>query len=117
MHEWAALYNGKRWQRLRAAHLRAQPLCFYCGQLGRVRAATVVDHFVPHRGDLALFYLPGNLRSACKACHDGIAAVKDRTGYVPGCGLDGEPLDAGHPWCGGVEAVRGERLLSVRRGG
>ena len=41
---------GWRWQRLRLAYLAQHPLC----ECGCGYAATVVDHKIAHRGDLAL---------------------------------------------------------------
>jgi 5-methylcytosine-specific restriction enzyme A len=87
-----------RWQRARVAYLVAHPLCRLCEQLGRVTAATVVDHVVPHRGDRALFWDSGNWQPLCKPCHDGAKARQERTGVLPGCDLDGVPADPHHPW-------------------
>lgn len=58
-----------RWQQARLDHLRMHPLCVYCDQAGRVEAATIVDHVVPHRGDQALFWDRSNWQSLCAACH------------------------------------------------
>ena len=60
------LYSTVRWQRLRKTVLAAHPICAICGK----EKATVVDHVIPHRGNKALFYDPGNLQALCKACHD-----------------------------------------------
>lgn len=62
---------GAKWQRYRAAYLSKHPLCVMCEQQGMVRAASVVDHITPHRGDQRLFWEPGNHQALCKACHDG----------------------------------------------
>ena len=59
-----------RWQRTRAQFLRVHPLCAECYRDGRVTAASVVDHIVPHRGDARLFWDPDNLQPMCKVCHD-----------------------------------------------
>lgn len=58
---------GAAWRRRREAQLRAEPLCRLCKADGRVTAATVADHLVPHRGDPALF--DGPLQSLCATCH------------------------------------------------
>ena len=60
------LYSTSRWQVLRRQVLRAHPICQACGK----EVADTVDHIVPHRGNPALFYDPGNLQALCKACHD-----------------------------------------------
>ena len=40
-------------------------------------AATIVDHIVPHKGDLALFYDQTNWQSLCKRHHDIKTAAED----------------------------------------
>lgn len=62
-------YGGK-WQRERERFLSQHPLCCYCQAEGRVTAATVVDHKVPHRGDQSLFWSQSNWQPLCKRCHD-----------------------------------------------
>lgn len=69
-----------------------------CAKFGQVRAATVVDHIKPHRGDEDLFHDPANLQSLCKPCHDGAKQQLERSGVVRGCDLSGVPLDANHHW-------------------
>jgi len=98
MSQYPQLYGSARWQRLREAKLCSDPLCWYCLQLGYIVVANVVDHIKPHRGDLDLFFDWDNLRSSCAPCHDSAAALKDRLGFAPGCGLDGLPVDGGHHW-------------------
>lgn len=66
------------WQRQRAAHLMAHPLCVCCKANGVVRTARVVDHVVPHRGDEALFRDPANRQSLCDECHNTIKATLER---------------------------------------
>ncbi|MEK4492972.1 HNH endonuclease [Paenibacillus sp. FSL L8-0493] len=41
-----------------------------CTKAGKVEAATVVDHIVPHKGDKELFWQRDNWQALCKACHD-----------------------------------------------
>src|SRR3972149_4443324 len=64
---------GYRWQQASKGWLRAHPLCACpdCDE-GRIRttAAAVVDHIVPHRGDMRMFWDPGNWQSMSKQCHD-----------------------------------------------
>lgn len=62
-------YGGK-WQRERVKHLEAFPLCERCHAAGRVEAATVVDHRIPHRGDPVLFWDRKNWGSLCDPCHN-----------------------------------------------
>ena len=58
-----------RWQQARERFLRAHPLCLYCEREGRITAATVVDHRIPHRGDERLFWDESNWQALCAAHH------------------------------------------------
>lgn len=91
MGQHAHLYRTARWLRLRKAQLAKEPLCRYCQQMGRVTAATIVDHITPHKGDVAAFYA-GPFQSLCKPCHDGAKQQLERTGRLRGCGVDGAPF-------------------------
>lgn len=66
-----------RWQKARAAFLAAHPLCAECEREGRLTAATVVDHVVPHKGDQELFWRESNWAPMCAACHDRKTATHD----------------------------------------
>jgi 5-methylcytosine-specific restriction protein A len=63
---------GARWQRYRAWFLAQNCACRECG-----RAATVVDHIRPHRGDYDLFWDELNHQPLCKRCHDQKTARED----------------------------------------
>lgn len=67
-------------------------------KLGRYVAATVVDHIVPHRGDMKLFWDRDNWQALCKACHDSHKQRLEKSGRVAGCDLAGLPSDPGHHW-------------------
>jgi len=71
-----ALY-GRRWQRERLQFLREHPLCVDCKREGRIVGATVVDHYIAHRGDVKLFWDKSNWRESCKPCHDRKTALHD----------------------------------------
>lgn len=45
-----------KWRKARERYLRAHPLCVFCESKGHVTAATVVDHIVPHNGNMKLFW-------------------------------------------------------------
>jgi 5-methylcytosine-specific restriction endonuclease McrA len=64
-----AFYNSARWRKLRAAFLRANPLCQDCEKLGRVTLATEVHHVKERRDHPELAYSPENLAGLCKRCH------------------------------------------------
>lgn len=74
---WTRLYDDPRWKDRKAAFLRRNPLCAECGRFGVVRGAEVVDHVVPHRGDLALFWDEGNWQPLCARCHNEKTARED----------------------------------------
>lgn len=59
-----------RWRKYRERYLQEHPLCVPCGEKGRVTAATVVHHRVPHKGDQVLFWDPNNHEASCAPCHD-----------------------------------------------
>jgi 5-methylcytosine-specific restriction protein A len=69
-----------------------------CEQLGRVTAATVVDHKIPHKGDPQLFWDETNWQSLCAPCHDRYKQSQERTGVMRGAAADGSPIDPAHPW-------------------
>lgn len=97
------LYRTSRWQRLRLAILaRDLYRCSRCGVAlyGQPPAlhSPVVNHRIPHRGDLALFWDEANLEAVCKGCHDRDIQAEELNGYHRGVGPDGFPVDPNHPW-------------------
>ena len=64
-------YNA-RWRRASKLYLAEYPLCALCAKKSPqvIRAAVLVDHIIPHRGDYALFWDVSNWQSSCKECHD-----------------------------------------------
>jgi 5-methylcytosine-specific restriction protein A len=71
---------GPRWRRARAAFLARHLLCATCQAQGRIVAATVIDHVVPHRGNPVLFWDEANWAAMCKPCHDAKTAREGRWG-------------------------------------
>lgn len=69
-------YDGK-WRKAREAFLAANPLCRLCAAEGRTTGATVVDHIVPHKGDMAAFWKRNNWQSLCASCHSAKTARED----------------------------------------
>ena len=65
-----------RWRAARMRYLKKHPLCLSCRQEGALTPATVVDHVIPHRGDMHLFWDEKNWQPLCKDCHDR------KTGYA-----------------------------------
>lgn len=69
--QWHKLYNLAVWKNiLRPKQLTRCPWCAVCAQQGKRVKATVVDHIIPHKGNMALFANENNLQSLCKQCHD-----------------------------------------------
>jgi 5-methylcytosine-specific restriction endonuclease McrA len=71
---------GYAWQQARERFLREHPLCCYCERDGRLAAATVVDHRVPHRGDERLFWDETNWQPLCRPCHDVVKRREEQQG-------------------------------------
>lgn len=86
------LYNGP-WRKERLHFLDRNPLCSYCAEEGRVTAAEVVDHIIPHRGDPALFWDITNWQPLCKWCHDSVKQREEKSGPVKRIGPDGWPVN------------------------
>jgi 5-methylcytosine-specific restriction protein A len=74
---------GPRWRRARAAYLARHPLCVPCKAAGRLQAATVVDHVLPHCNDPVLFWDEANWAALCKPCHDAKTVREGRWGGRP----------------------------------
>lgn len=68
---------GRKWQKARLQFLRANPLCVECEREGITRAATVVDHIVPHKQDLKLFWDRSNWQPLCTPHHNRKTASED----------------------------------------
>lgn len=99
---YRALYKTARWAKARAAQLSKQPICEPCSDVGKVTPATVVNHRIPHRGDLALFWTASNHQSVCKPHHDGPIQRDEGRGYGGGVDAGGWPTDPKHPSNGGM---------------
>ena len=60
---------GHKWRTARLVFLRQHPLCVFCEKQGQVTEARVVDHIVPHRGNMTLFWDRKNWQALCVTCH------------------------------------------------
>lgn len=91
---WRWMYNTREWKVRRTAQLVAHPLCAQCLKAKIIKAATVVHHVTPHKGDFQLF-CSSALESLCKSCHDAHTASVERSGIPvkPRIGLDGWPIE------------------------
>lgn len=68
---------GYKWQKAREVFLAEHPLCVRCQARGQLKPATDVDHIVPHRGDMSLFWRRSNWQSLCHSCHSAKTAIED----------------------------------------
>jgi 5-methylcytosine-specific restriction protein A len=59
------LYNNLNWIEFRNLFLKHNPRCYSCGS-----KATVLDHYIAHKGNQELFWKPDNFIPLCKYCHD-----------------------------------------------
>ncbi|MFH0809711.1 MAG: HNH endonuclease [Pseudomonadota bacterium] len=68
-----------RWHKASRAYLAANPLCAICLKKDPlvIRAASLVDHKIPHKGDMALFWDESNWQSSCEECHRLKSASED----------------------------------------
>ena len=66
-------YDSK-WNKARKGYLAKHPWCAECKRQGRATPATLVDHIIPHRGDMKLFWDSSNWQSLCNEppweCHN-----------------------------------------------
>ena len=68
-----------RWGKERDAYLIRYPLCKNClDTYSEIRAATEVDHVIPHKGDMKLFWDHNNWQGLCKSCHSKKTAEEQR---------------------------------------
>ena len=67
----------KRWQRTSKQYLREHPFCVMCQKEGILKSATEVDHVIPHRGNIELFWDESNWQGLCHKHHSGKTAKED----------------------------------------
>ena len=66
-----------RWQMERRAFLLRHPVCVECERHGVFEMAKVVDHIIPHKGDMELFWRVSNWQALCVTCHNVKTASED----------------------------------------
>lgn len=67
----------REWAKAAAAFRKAFPTCAECERRGIVKAATCVDHIVPHKGDMNRFWSMSNWQSLCDQCHSAKTTRED----------------------------------------
>lgn len=58
------------WDKSALFFKRQHPLCLGCEAVGWITATEVVDHVVPHKGDMVLFWDQSRWQPACRFHHD-----------------------------------------------
>lgn len=66
---------GYRWSKTSKGFLRSHPLCVAHEANGLVVPAGLVDHIIPHKGDMALFWDPTNWQALSIDAHERIKKV------------------------------------------
>lgn len=67
----------RTWRKYREKYLIDNQLCVKCLKVGKVLEATVVDHIIPHKGNMKLFWDRKNHQSLCETCHNKKTASED----------------------------------------
>lgn len=81
-HRW---YSESRWRSARISYLRSNPLCVICMSQGDLKAATVVDHKVDHKGSPKLFWDVSNWQALCVEHHNSKTASENNKGFNGRC--------------------------------
>lgn len=69
-------YNAK-WRAASKSYLFDNPLCVDCRSRGIIKSAECVDHIIPHKGDMKLFWSRRNWQALCHSCHSRKTAKED----------------------------------------
>lgn len=86
---WVAWYKTKEWYRLRHWRLaQDKGLCRFCKQQGKIQEANTVDHIIPHRGNMKLFFDRNNTQALCQHCHNSVKQRIEKSGEF-GCDVNG----------------------------
>jgi hypothetical protein len=59
-----------QWDKASALFRRLHPLCLGCQAVGLIVACELVDHVLPHKGDMVLFWDQSRWQPACRWHHD-----------------------------------------------
>ncbi len=63
----------RKWDAARAEFLAEHPRCRVCGE-----TATVVDHIIPHKGDMLVFWDRRNWQPLCAHHHNSLKQSQER---------------------------------------
>jgi hypothetical protein len=86
-------YTSK-WDKASLAFLAVHPLCRGCEAVGRTEAATLTDHVVPHRGDMARFWDRAWWQASCEWHHNVVKKILEAMFDAGTIGCDDLWLDS-----------------------
>ena len=90
--------NWNKWRVKRNKFLSVNPRCRFCWEDHKlIIRAEVVDHIIPHKGNIDLLLDPTNYQALCKKCHDSKKQRAERRGYSDAVDADGNYTDPNHP--------------------
>ena len=100
------LKKTAQWQRLRWSVLQRDLFtCQWpgCGYSTHITRSLVADHFIPHRGDEAMFWDERDLWCLCESCHSGPKQRLEASGYFNRDGIRAaaNPLVVRQQWLAG----------------
>ncbi len=68
---------GYKWRKARERYFRRSPLCVECAKHGWVTEATDLDHIIPHKGNMTLFWDESNWQGLCHSHHSEKTSRED----------------------------------------
>jgi 5-methylcytosine-specific restriction protein A len=75
--QYDALLAAGDWSLIAKLPSGRYPPCIDCLTNGVITEANEVDHEIPHRGDMRLFWDESNWRARCHSCHSRKTATRD----------------------------------------
>ncbi|NQV85464.1 MAG: HNH endonuclease [Woeseiaceae bacterium] len=71
------------WRRARDSFLIKHPVCRMCQDNGKLEEGVEVDHIIPHRGNMKLFWDETNWQALCRHCHSSVKQRLERAAPRP----------------------------------
>jgi len=78
MRKNSRLYHDTKWIAARSRYLAEHPHCLGCQAIGQQAQATVIDHIIPHFGNVARFWDVANWQPCCDWHHNSIKATLEK---------------------------------------
>jgi 5-methylcytosine-specific restriction enzyme A len=94
------LYDSRRWRAAAKYFLfqEENQLCKICLSFGRETLATIVDHIIPHKGNIDLFWSSDNWQGLCPHCHSSIKKQIEAGKQIQGATVSGIPINPNKHW-------------------